>query len=345
MIKEAIIKLVNKGDLSFNEARGAMREIMNGETTSTQNAAFLAALSTKNAGVETIEEIVGCAVAVRERSIGVDAGADLLDIVGTGGDGSCSFNISTVSAIVAASGGVKTAKHGARASSSLCGSADCLEALGVNIETRSDQCVKLLNEVGMCFFFAPNFSPALKRVSAIRKELGVRTVFNILGPLANPASPKRILLGVYDERLLTLLAQVLIELGVERGMTVCGQDGLDELSLSAPTSVCEINNGSMERYVVAPEDFGLSRACRDDLKGGGPEENAAIARAILSGERGHKRDAVLLNAGAALYIGGKADSVKNGVELAAPILDSGKALETLNKLAALSSLMKTEARV
>ena len=329
MIKEAIIKIVNKEDLSFDEAYTVMNEIMNGETTPTQNAAFLAALSTKSAKAETTGEIAGCAKAMREHATPVDTDFDLFEIVGTGGDNAGSFNISTTSAIVAAAGGMKVSKHGNRAASSKCGTADCLEALGVNIDEDSAKCRELLEKVGICFFFAQKYHNSMKYVGAIRKELGFRTVFNILGPLTNPAHPKRQLLGVYDEYLIEPLAKVLMELGVKRGMVVYGTDKLDEISLSAPTKVCEIKDGSLHTYEIKPEDFGLSRCKKEDLAGGDPKENAAITLSILNGEKGAKRDAVLLNAGAALYIGEKAKSMQEGINLAARLIDSKKALKVL----------------
>ena len=329
MIKEAIIKIVNKEDLSFDEAYAVMNEIMNGETTPTQNAAFLAALSTKSVKAETTGEIAGCAKAMREHATPVDTDFDLFEIVGTGGDNAGSFNISTTSAIVAAAGGMKVSKHGNRAASSKCGTADCLEALGVNIDEDPDKCRELLEKVGICFFFAQKYHNSMKYVGAIRKELGFRTVFNILGPLTNPAHPKRQLLGVYDEYLIEPLAKVLMELGVKRGMVVYGMDKLDEISLSAPTKVCEIKDGSLHTYEIKPEDFGLSRCKKEDLAGGDPKENAAITLSILNGEKGAKRDAVLLNAGAALYIGEKAKSMQEGINLAARLIDSKKALKVL----------------
>ena len=329
MIKEAIIKIVNKEDLSFDEAYTVMNEIMNSETTPTQNAAFLAALSTKSAKAETTGEIAGCAKAMREHATPVDTDFDLFEIVGTGGDNAGSFNISTTSAIVAAAGGMKVSKHGNRAASSKCGTADCLEALGVNIDEDPDKCRELLEKVGICFFFAQKYHTSMKYVGAIRKELGFRTVFNILGPLTNPAHPKRQLLGVYDEYLIEPLAKVLMELGVKRGMVVYGMDKLDEISLSAPTKVCEIKDGSLHTYEIKPEDFGLSRCKKEDLSGGDPKENAAITLSILNGEKGAKRDAVLLNAGAALYIGEKAKSIQEGINLAARLIDSKKALKVL----------------
>lgn len=337
MIKEAIVKIVNKEDLTYDEAYRVMNEIMGGETTPTQNAAFLAALSTKSARAETTDEIAGCAAAMRDHATKVETNMDIFEIVGTGGDNAHSFNISTTSALVIAAGGMKVAKHGNRAASSKSGTADCLEALGVNIMQSPEKCIELLNEVGMCFFFAQKYHTSMKYVGAIRKELGFRTVFNILGPLTNPGSPKMQLLGVYDEYLVEPLAQVLINLGVKRGMVVYGQDKLDEISMSAPTTVCEFKDGWFKTYTITPEDFGFERCKKADLVGGTPEENAKITLDILNGEKGHKRNAVLMNTGAALYIGGKAETMKDGVILVAELIDSGKAIETLNKLIEVSN--------
>ena len=257
--------------------------------------------------------------------------------MGTGGDNAGSFNISTTTAIIAAAGGVKIAKHGNRAASSLCGTADCLEALGVNIDQSPELCKKLLNEVGMCFFFAQKYHTSMKYVGAIRKELGFRTVFNILGPLTNPASPTMQLLGVYDEYLVEPLAQVLTSLGIKRGMVVYGMDKLDEISLSAPTRISEIKDGWYKAFTITPEDFGFERCAKEDLKGGSPAENAEITRRILSGEKGHKRNAILMNAGAALYIADKADNIADGIRLAAELIDSGKATKTLEQLIKVSN--------
>ncbi|NCC86990.1 MAG: anthranilate phosphoribosyltransferase [Clostridia bacterium] len=337
MIKEAIVKIVSKQDLTYDEAYTVMDEIMNGETSSTQNAAFLAALSAKSARAETTDEIAGCAAAMREHATKVETDMDLFEIVGTGGDNAQSFNISTTAALVCAAGGMKVAKHGNRAASSKSGTADCLEALGVNIQQDPKKCVELLNEVGMCFFFAQKYHSSMKYVGAIRKELGFRTVFNILGPLTNPGSPKMQLLGVYDEYLVEPLAQVLMNLGVRRGMVVYGQDKLDEISMSAPTTVCEFKDGWNKTYTIKPEDFGFERCNKADLIGGSPEENAKITLDILNGEKGHKRNVVLMNAGAAFYIGGKAETMKDGIVLASEIIDSGKALNTLNKFIEVSN--------
>lgn len=337
MIKEAIVKIVSKHDLTYEEAYTVMNEIMSGETSATQNAAFLAALSTKSARAETIDEIAGCAAAMRAHAVQVESPYEVFEIVGTGGDNANSFNISTTSALVAAAGGMKVAKHGNRAASSKCGTADCLEALGVNIEQDPALCLKLLDEVGMCFFFAQKYHLSAKYVGPIRKELGFRTVFNILGPLTNPGKPQIQLLGVYDDYLVEPLAKVLMSLNVKRGMVVYGMDKLDEISMSAPTLICEFKDGWYKTYTITPEDFGMERCTKDDLLGGTPEENAAITRAILAGEKGHKRNAVLLNAGASLYLGGKAESFADGVELAAEIIDSGAATKTLERFIAVSN--------
>ncbi len=342
MIREAIEKIVNKGDLSYDEAYTVMNEIMSGESTPTQNAAFLAALSTKSARAETTDEIAGCAAAMRDHATRVDTGMDIFEIVGTGGDNARSFNISTTSALVAASGGVKVAKHGNRAASSLCGTADCLEALGVNIRQSPARCIELLNEVGMCFFFAQQYHTSMKYVGPIRKELGFRTVFNILGPLTNPGMPAMQLLGVYDEYLVAPLTQVLINLGIRRGMVVYGQDKLDEISMSAPTTVYEIRDGWYRSSVITPEDFGFTCCAKEALRGGTPEENAEITRGILRGEKGPRRDAVLMNAGASLYIAGKADSMQEGILLAAELIDSGKAAETLERFIEVSNRPEAE---
>lgn len=339
MIKEAIIKIVTKEDLTYDEAFQVMNEIMSGETTATQNAAFLAALSTKSTRAETIDEISGCAAAMRSHAIPVDTGdMDCLEIVGTGGDGAHSFNISTTSVFILAAAGVKVAKHGNRAASSQCGTADCLEALGVNIHQSPEDCVRLLREVGICFMFAQKYHTSMKYVGSIRKELGFRTVFNILGPITNPASPSYQLLGVYDEYLVEPLAKVLTSLGVKRGVVVYGQDKLDEISISAPTTVCDFGGGEYKTYTIQPEDFGFERATKDDIVGGTPEENAKITMDILTGkERGAKRNVVLMNAGAALYAAGKADSIAGGVKLAAEMIDSGKAAAKVEQFAKASN--------
>lgn len=332
MIKEAIVKIVSKEDLTYDEAYQVINEIMSGETTPTQNAAFLSALSTKSTKAETIDEITGCAAAMRDHAMKFDGeGRELLEIVGTGGDNAHSFNISTTSAFVIAASGIMVSKHGNRAASSLSGTADCLEALGANISLEPEKCKQLLDESGFCFFFAQKYHTSMKYVGPIRKELGFRTVFNILGPLTNPACPQYHLLGVYDSVLLAPVAEVLMKLGSKRGMVVYGTDKLDEISLSAPTAVCEYKDGWMKNYTITPEQFGFGRCTKDDLLGGTPQENADITRGILAGEiKGHKRNAVLLNAGAAIYIGGKAGSMQEGIALAAELIDSGKALAALD---------------
>ncbi len=330
MIKEAIVKIVDKQDLTYDEAYSVMNEIMSGETSPTQNAAFLAALSTKSTKAETIDEIAGCAAAMRDHALKVPHDMDVLEIVGTGGDNAHSFNISTTSALVIAASGVKVAKHGNRAASSLCGTADCLEALGVNLDLSPEKCVELLKKIGICFFFAQKYHSSMKYVGPIRKELGIRTVFNILGPLTNPASPNMQLLGVYDASLVEPLARVLTSLGVKSGMVVYGTDKLDEISASAPTLVCEFRDGNYKTYTITPEQFGFTSCKKEDLVGGTPAENAAITLGILKGEdKGPKRNAVLLNAGAALYIAGKADSLENGIKLAGELIDNGAALAKL----------------
>lgn len=329
MIKEAIIKLSKKEDLAFDEAREVMNEIMNGQASGVQMAAYLTALSLKG---ETIDEITASAVGMREHCIRLLHDVDALEIVGTGGDNANSFNISTTAALVIAAGGVPVAKHGNRAASSKCGAADVLEALGVNITISPERSAKLLKEINICFLFAQNYHIAMKYVAPVRRELGIRTVFNILGPLSNPAGAKRELMGVYDETLVEPLAHVMSRLGVVRGMVVYGQDSLDEISMSAPTTVCEIKDGWFQSYVLTPEDFGYERCAKSELVGGAPAENAEITKAILAGaDRGPKRSAVCLNAGAALYIGGKVASMKDGVRMAEELIDSGAAMRKLEE--------------
>ena len=331
MIKEAIQKIVRKGDLSYKEAYDVMNEIMNGETTATQNAAFLAALSTKSTKAETIDEISGCAAAMREHATPVPhPGMEVLEIVGTGGDRSNSFNISTTAAFVVAAGGVKVAKHGNRAASSKCGTADVQEALGANISQDPKKALDMLKKVGMCFLFAQKYHAAMKYVGPIRKELGFRTVFNILGPLTNPANPDYFLLGVYDAYLVEPVAKVLDRLGVKNAVVVHGMDCLDEVSPSAPTLVCELKNGYYRTSEIKPEDFVLIRGKKEELVGGTPEENAEITKGILSGKiQGTKRNAVLLNAGLALYAAGAVKTMADGVKKAAELIDSGAAYRTM----------------
>lgn len=338
MIKEAIVKIVDKKDLTYNEAYQVMTEIMRGETTPIQNAAFLAALSTKSTKAETIGEITGCAQAMRDAAIKVNVPFDTLEIVGTGGDNSHSFNISTTSAFVTAAAGIPVSKHGNRAASSLSGTADCLEALGVNISMDPDKCEDMLFKTKFCFLFAQKYHTSMKYVGSIRKELGIRTVFNILGPLTNPACPKHHLLGVYDETLLEPAARVLMKLGSKSGMAVYGTDKLDEISLSAPTKICEYRDNWIKSYEITPEDFGFERCSKEELLGGTPAENAEITQGILNGEiKGPKRNAVLLNAGAAIYISGKADSMQAGITHAEEMINSGRAYETLINVIKLSN--------
>lgn len=329
MMRESIMKVTNKENLSYDEAYAVMNEIMSGETSQIQTAAFLAALSIKG---ETNEEIAGCAAGMRDHATPVHPTMPVLEIVGTGGDRSNSFNISSTSALVVAAAGQPVSKHGNRAASSQCGAADVLEALGVNLDQSPEKAVKLLEEVGICFFFAQKYHSSMKYVGPVRKELGIRTIFNLLGPLTNPASPAYQVLGVYSEDLLEPMAEVLAQLGVTDGLVVFGQDVLDEISLSAPTSICEFHGNERRTYTIAPEDFGFPRCIKSELVGGTPAENAAITRAILNGtEQGAKRRAVLLNAGAALYISKHADSIAEGILLAAEAIDSGRGAEILAK--------------
>lgn len=332
MIREAILKLSKKEDLSYEEAKTVMDEIMDGQASDIQMSAYLTALSMKG---ETIDEITASAVGMRAHCIKLLHDMDVLEIVGTGGDGSNSFNISTTSALVIASGGVPVAKHGNRAASSKCGAADVLEALGVKITIPPERSTEILKKINICFLFAQNYHIAMRYVAPIRRELGIRTVFNILGPLSNPAGANIELMGVYEEALVEPLAKVLSNLGVKRGMVVYGTDKLDEISMSADTTVCEINNGSYRSYTITPEQFGYTRCAKEELIGGTPQENAAIAMAILEGkDKGAKRQAVCMNAGAALYLAGKADNLEAGVKLAEKLIDSGAALQKLNEFIA-----------
>lgn len=335
MIREAILKLAKKEDIGYDMAKEVMNEIMSDQASEVQKSAYLTALSMKG---ETIEEITASAEEMRNHCIRLLHEMDVLEIVGTGGDGANSFNISTTSSIVIASGGVPVAKHGNRAASSKSGAADVLEALGVNITVPPEQSAKMLEKIGICFLFAQNYHIAMKYVGSVRKELGIRTIFNILGPLANPAGANMELMGVYDEELVEPLARVLFNLGVKNAMVVYGQDKLDEISMSAPTTVCEIKDGVFNNYVIQPEDFGYSRCKKEDLEGGTPAENAEITRAILIGEKGPKRDAVALNSGAALYIAGKAATIQEGVKMAEELIDSGKAKEKLEEFIRFSNM-------
>lgn len=333
-ISKAIVMLSRREDIGYDLAKEVMNEIMNGQASDVQKSAYLTALSMKG---ETIEEVTGSAEAMRSHSLCMDTGVNTLEIVGTGGDGANSFNISTTSSLVISAAGVPVTKHGNRAASSKSGAADCLEALGININLDPERSIVVLKEIGLCFLFAQKYHSAMKYVGAVRKELGIRTVFNILGPLTNPARPSMIVLGVYEEELLEPMAKVLINLGIRRGLVVYGQEKLDEISASCPTSVCEICEGEFRKYVITPEEMGLKRCKKEDLQGGTPEENAEITKKILQGERSPRRDAVLMNAGAALYVAGKAGSISEGVRLAAEVIDSGRAYRQLERFEKLSN--------
>ena len=335
MIKEAIIKLTNKENLSYEEAKAVMNEIMSGEASDVQKSAYLTALTMKG---ETIDEITGSAEEMRNHAVQLSHEGDVLEIVGTGGDKSDSFNISTTSSLVIASAGVPVAKHGNRAASSKSGAADVLESLGVNITISPRKSAELLQNIGICFLFAQSYHTAMKYVGPIRKELGIRTIFNILGPLANPASANLQVMGVYDESLVEPLAKVLSNLGVKRALVVYGQDRLDEISASAETAVCEVKDGTFKSYTISPEQFGLTRCKKEELTGGTPDENAAITKAVLAGEQGARRTAVVLNAGAGLYVAGKADSIEAGVRLAEELIDSGKAEKKLEEFVKYSNM-------
>lgn len=335
MITEAIQRVITGKDLEFDTARRAMEEIMEGRATQAQIASFLIALRMKG---ESISEITACASVMRDKAVRIRPGMDVMDIVGTGGDEAGTFNISTTSAFVVAAGGVPVAKHGNRSVSSRSGAADVLEKLGVNIQIPSGQSRAILEEIGLCFMFAQSYHSSMKYAAPVRKELGVRTIFNILGPLANPAGASMQLMGVFDEKLTEPLAQVLSNLGVKRGMVIHGCDGLDEATLAAETKVAEISGEALKVYYITPEEFGFKRCSRNELLGGDAEENADITREILSGkEQGAKRDVVLLNSAMALYLGGKGDSVQSCVPLARDIIDNGAALNKLEQFVRLSN--------
>lgn len=334
MINEAIIKLAAKEDLSYEMAMGAMDEIMGGKATPVQMSAFLTAMSMKG---ETIEEITACAAGMRKHCIRLLNDQELLEIVGTGGDRSNSFNISTTASVLVSAAGVPVAKHGNRAASSKSGAADCLEALGVKISLPPERSREILEKINLCFLFAQNYHLSMKYVAPVRKELGIRTIFNILGPLTNPAGASMQLMGVYEEALVEPMAKVLMNLGVKKGMVVYGQDCLDEISLSAPTTIGEFRNGTYKKYVIAPEDYGFQRCRKEDLQGGTPEENAAITRAVLNGEKGPKRNAVVLNAAAGLVIGQDGIDLREAIHEMEKIIDSGKAAEQLEKFIQLSN--------
>ncbi len=328
MIKEAILSLSKKQDLTSEIMEQVMDEIMNNEATDAQKASFLTALAMKG---ETIDEITAAAKVMRKHCEKFLNDQDVLEIVGTGGDGSNTFNISTAASIVTSAAGVPVAKHGNRAASSKCGTADCLEALGVKIDISPEKSQKLLNDINICFLFAQKYHTAMRFVGGVRREMGIRTLFNILGPLANPAGASMQLLGVYSADLVEPLARVLSNLGVKSAMVVYGEDSIDEISMSAPTKVCEFKDGNFKTYEITPEQFGFERCQKSELVGGTPQENAQILRDILDGKDGAKRNAVLLNAGAAIYVAGKADSIDSGIKIAKDMIDSGKAKAQLER--------------
>ena len=333
MIKEAIYEIVNGNDLSYEMAEQVMDEIMSGEASQIHMGAFLTGLRMKG---ETIDEITACAAGMRKHCTRLLHDMDVLEIVGTGGDEVGTFNISTISSMVVSAAGIPVAKHGNRSVSSKCGAADVLEALGADITISPEKSTKILDEIGFCFLFAQTYHTAMRFVAPVRKELGIRTIFNILGPLANPAGANYQLLGVYDEKLVEPLAQVLLKLGVKRAIVVHGQDGLDEITLSAPTTCCELRDGTLKSYVLEPEQVGLKKCSLNELIGGDPEENAAIAMSILNGEKGPKRDAVVLNSAACIYMVRDGITLVDAVKEAEEILDSGKARVQLEKYVALS---------
>lgn len=328
MIKEAILSLSKKQNLTPEITEQVMDEIMNNEATDAQKASFLTALAMKG---ETIDEITAAARVMRKHCEKFLNDQDVLEIVGTGGDGSNTFNISTAASIVTSAAGVPVAKHGNRAASSKCGTADCLEALGVKIDISPEKSQKLLNDINICFLFAQKYHSAMRFVGGVRREMGIRTMFNVLGPLANPAGASMQLLGVYSADLVEPLAHVLSNLGVKSAMVVYGEDSIDEISMSAPTKVCEFKDGNFKTYEITPEQFGFERCQKSELVGGTPQENAQILRDILDGKEGAKRNAVLLNAGAAIYVSGKADSIDSGIKIAKDMIDSGKAKAQLER--------------
>lgn len=334
MIQEAIYQLINKQNLSLSQTRFVMEEIMEGQATNAQIGSFLTAMRMKG---ETIDEITACASVMREKCTRINPKMDVLDIVGTGGDEAFTFNISTVSAFVVASGGVPVAKHGNRSVSSKCGSADLLEALGINIALTAEQSAQILDKIGMCFMFAPTYHASMKYAAPVRKELSVRTIFNILGPLANPAGANMQLLGVYDENLVEPLARVLSNLGVKRAMVVHGHDGLDEVTLCDTTTICEVNSGSLNSFFLSPEQLGLKRCLPKDLIGGLPKENAQIALDILSGTKGPKRDVVVLNSAICLYMSYNQVTLRECIKMAEKLIDSGAAFSQLEKFIHLSN--------
>jgi anthranilate phosphoribosyltransferase len=329
MIKKAISALVSGQSLTMDQAAQVMEEIMEGKVTPAQFGAFVTALRLKG---ETVEEIAGLARTMRAKAIPVKASGPVVDTCGTGGDGSATFNISTTAAFVVAGAGLKVAKHGNRAMSSQSGSADVLEALGVKIDLTAQQVEKCLEEVGIGFMFAPAFHPAMKYAAAPRREIGIRTVFNILGPLTNPARANSQVLGTADGSLLEKMALVLKNLGCSHALVVHGEDGLDEVTNTAKTQICELKDGQIKSSTVSPEDFGLPRASPDSLNGGTAEQNAARLRSVLSGVSGPAKDVVLMNAGAALLAGDRVASLESGIDLAREAVDNGRALAKLEEL-------------
>ncbi|ROR31850.1 anthranilate phosphoribosyltransferase [Mobilisporobacter senegalensis] len=334
MIQEAIYKLMNREDLTLGLAEAVMDEIMGGEATNAQISSFITAMRMKG---ESIDEITACALSMRKHGTKLNPDMDVLEIVGTGGDEAFTFNISTISSFVISAAGIPVAKHGNRSVSSKCGSADVLEALGVNIDIPVEKSEKILKETGLCFMFAPRYHSSMKYAAPVRKELGVRTIFNILGPLASPARANLQLLGVYDENLVEPLAKVLANLGVKRAMVVHGHDGLDEVTLTASSTVCEVNNGNLNSFFLDPRQLGFEYCEPEDLVGGDPKENAEIARRILNGEKGPKRDIVVLNSAVCLYMTYNDITLRECVKMAADMIDSGKAMEQLNQFIKLSN--------
>lgn len=331
MIQEAIKKIVANNDLTYEEAEQVMNEIMTGTATEAQSAAFLTALRFKG---ETIDEITACASVMREKALHIKTSTDTIDIVGTGGDGTGTFNISTTAAFVIAAAGIPVAKHGNRSMSSKSGSADCLEQLGINISISPEKSAQILDKTGMCFMFAQGYHSSMRYVGPVRKQIGIRNIFNILGPLTNPAGANLQVTGVYSSELVEPVARVFSNLGVKKGFVFYGSDGMDEVTVTGATKVCEIDNGTFKSYEITPEQFGLKTYSKDELTGGDGAENAEITRQILSGTlHGAKRDIVLLNAALGLYTGGKAATIADGVTLAAEIIDSGKAYAKMEEFA------------
>jgi len=335
MIQRAIKEVLSGHDLDLETTKAVMRQMMEGTATPAQMGALLAGLRMKG---ETVEEITACAEVMREKGLKINPVRKVIDIVGTGGDGTNTFNISTTSAFVVAAGGVPVAKHGNRGVSSKSGAADVLEKLGINLNLSPEQSERILGQSNICFMFAQIYHASMKHAAPVRREMGVRTIFNVLGPLSNPAGATMQLMGVYDRRLVEPLAQVLANLGVVRGVAVSGSDGMDEVTLTGPTHVCEIRFGELTSYDITPEQFGFSCCRLEDLMGGTPEENAQITRDILSGkERGPKREVVILNAALALYLGIDNCSVADCVKMAEDLIDSGKAAAKLEEFRRLTN--------